>query len=132
MRVALSRAFSIAAVLFLYWTPDIVAFVLLGVGILIYFVPAPAAAPCQPPKWMRRTWLFAAMIVGGVYLATNIEPPTGSMVPPVLGYGLLLLLGVQILWDVVRNKILLEGTTSPNSEPSEDDQRPACAESNRE
>ena len=117
LRVSLSRALSIAAVLLLYWAPDTVAFVILGIGILIYYVPTTAAAPCEPPKWFRATWFIAGLIVCGVYFTTNIEPPKGSIVPPVLGYGALLLLAVQILWDVVRNQILANAAReSPKSE----------------
>ena len=117
LRVTLSRTLSIASVLLLYWTPDTVAFVILGLGTLIYYAPTTAAAPCEPPKWIRATWIIAGLSVCGVYFATNIEPPTGSIVPPVLGYGALLLLAVQILWDVVRNRML--ASTARESQTSE-------------
>ena len=107
MRVVLSRILSVAAVLCLYRTSDAVAFGLFALGILIYYVPTAAVGPCVLPRWVRMMWIGAVLIVGGVFLTTNIEPPSGSIVPPVLGYGLLLLLAVQILWDIVRNRLLL-------------------------
>lgn len=106
MRLVLSRVLSVAAVLCLYWTPDAVVLGVYALGILIYFVPSAAAAPCVPPRWVRMIWILAVLVVGGAYLTTNIEPPSGSIVPPVAGYGLLLLLAVQILWDIVRNRLL--------------------------
>ena len=105
-RVGLSRAFSCGAVFLLYWTSDTLALASLAVGILIYYIPNPAAAPCVMPKWIRTIWIMACLAVALAYFSTDIAPPQGSIVPPVLGYGSLLLLAVQILWDFVRYRTL--------------------------
>lgn len=108
-RVILSRALSVLAVLLLYRVPDVVAFSVLGAGGLIYMIPRPAAAPCALPKWLRTLWILSGLLVCGVYGSTDIAAPPPSVVPPVLAYGLLLLIAVQIVWDVVRNRMLRQG-----------------------
>lgn len=115
-RVIVSRALCFLSVLLLYRTPDVICFGVLGLGLLTYYVPRAAAAPCPPPKSLRIAWMLAAATIGMVYLATDFEPPGDSIVPPILGYGLLLIFGIQVAWDFKRSELLREARP-PQEEP---------------
>jgi len=111
-RVLASRIASILSILLLYRVGDLGALMILLVGVAIYYIPRPAASPAAPPPWIRRLWTISALVVAIAYFAIQIAPPPGSIVPPVLAYGLLLMVAVQLLWDRVRQRGGTQNTAS--------------------
>lgn len=111
-RVLVARIATILSVLLLYRIGDLAALMILLFGVAIYYIPRPAASSGTPPLWIRRLWTISAVVIAALYVAIPIAPPPGSIVPPVLAYGLLLLVAVQVLWDRVRQR---SGTKNASS-----------------
>jgi hypothetical protein len=107
-RAILSRVLGIVAILLLYRVPDVVVFGVFAVSILVYFVPRPAGAKCEPPKWIKGLLGVSLVIILALMLWADNPPPAGSRVRPVFAYGLLIILLIQIVWDVVRHRMLKE------------------------
>ena len=107
-RVLLCRLFSFVAILSLWHVPDWWAAIIYGVGIVVFYIPRPAAAKCSVPPSIRATWFAVATIMIVAYLFVPAAAPANSVIPPAFKYGGLALLGVQIAFDFYRRKRLAE------------------------
>ena len=104
LRLLACRLCMIASALLVYRVGDWVALLILLVSVAIFYLPRSAVKSAIAPSWMLQLWRVSCLVVMVCYFTINMETPAGSVVPPILAYGLVLLTAVQMVGDRVRQK----------------------------
>lgn len=100
-RLIFSRVVCLLAILSVWHVSDWTAATIYAVGVAIYYLPTRAATANLGPRWLRLVLAIACITVFVIAPRHWRTAPVGSFLPPVFVHALLVLLAIQMLFDLL-------------------------------